>query len=131
MEIRRYASTDQSALMALLKEEGKEWECYYAPDFEAKYMLALETSVTYVACEGPVLCGYSRSLNDGGFYIYVCDLLVSKAFRRRGIGRQLMECLYKEFPDQTVYVMSDVDGYYEKLGYRKEGSVFEVAGAFE
>jgi hypothetical protein len=25
-----------------------------------------------------------------------------------------------------MYVMSDVDGYYEKLGYRRVGSVFEV-----
>jgi len=37
-----------------------------------------------------------------------------------------MECIYKDHPDKIVYVMSDVDEYYEKQGYRKEGSVFEV-----
>ena len=37
-----------------------------------------------------------------------------------------MECIYKNHPDKIVYVMSDVDKYYEKQEYRKEGSVFEV-----
>jgi hypothetical protein len=32
----------------------------------------------------------------------------------------------QDFPNQPVYVMSDVDPYYEKLGYRREGSIFEV-----
>lgn len=31
-----------------------------------------------------------------------------------------------EYPGQTVYVMSDVDAYYEKVGFQKIGSVFEV-----
>ncbi len=29
----------------------------------------------------------------------------------------------KDFPDQPVYVMSDVDVYYEKLGYRRDYSI--------
>ena len=30
------------------------------------------------------------------------------------------------FSNQPVYVMSGIDTYYEKLGYRREGSIFEV-----
>jgi hypothetical protein len=37
-----------------------------------------------------------------------------------------MECIYEDYPEQIVYVMSDVDKYYDKLGYRCEGSIFEV-----
>jgi len=37
-----------------------------------------------------------------------------------------MEQACKDFLDQPIYVISDVDSYYEKLGYRKEGSIFEV-----
>jgi hypothetical protein len=44
--------------------------------------------------------------------VYIFDLLVKKSYR----GQQ----------NQPVYVMSDVDPYYEKLGYRREGSIFEV-----
>jgi hypothetical protein len=38
----------------------------------------------------------------------------------------LMETVCEDFSDQLVYVMSDVDTYYEKLGYQREGSIFEV-----
>lgn len=38
-----------------------------------------------------MLCGYSRSLDDFGEYIYVCDFLVMPAYRGKGIGRKLME----------------------------------------
>lgn len=37
-----------------------------------------------------------------------------------------MERVCQDFPDQPVYVMSDVDSYYEKLGYIREGSIFRV-----
>ncbi len=37
-----------------------------------------------------------------------------------------MERVCSDFPGDTVYVMSDADKYYEKQGYRREGSVFEV-----
>ncbi|NCA77080.1 MAG: hypothetical protein EOM90_12175 [Alphaproteobacteria bacterium] len=36
------------------------------------------------------------------------------------------ECIYEDYPNQVVYVMSDVDGYYEKIDYKRIGSIFEV-----
>ncbi len=47
-------------------------------------------------------------------------------YRGRSLGRRLMERIYDDYPNQIVYVMSDVDEYYKKKGYRREGSVFEV-----
>lgn len=124
-QIRRYNKTrDESKLMELIRaEEG--WD--YADDHMAeKYKTALDNSVTFVAYTNDVLTGYSRSLDDCGFYIYVCDLLVKPAYRGRNIGRKLMECLYDEYPGQTVFVMSDVDEYYKKVDYERIGSIFEV-----
>ncbi|NLB37255.1 MAG: GNAT family N-acetyltransferase [Clostridiales bacterium] len=127
MEIRPYnKNKDEGKLMKLLENEGDEWSCYWAKEVCEKYKAALALSITFVAYEGDVLCGYSRSLDDCGFYIYVCDLLVMPQFRGRNIGRKLMECIYDKYPDCIVYVMSDVDAYYKKLGYRQGGSVFEV-----
>jgi len=128
MEIRRYhRCDDEDKLIALLLGEGDDWSCYTAGSAAEKFKAALEASITYVAYEGETLCGYSRSFNDCGLYIYVCDLLVAPKHRGKEIGRKLMECIYGEFPNCTVYVMSDVDGYYTKLGYHREGSVFEVS----
>jgi len=127
MEIRKYdKAKDEDKLMKLIENEGKEWACYWAVEFSEKYRAALEKSITYVAYEGDVLCGYSRSMDDCGFYIYVCDLLVRPDYRGQNLGRRLMECIYNDYPDQTVFVMSDVDEYYNKIGYRREGSIFEV-----
>ncbi|MDD2218380.1 MAG: GNAT family N-acetyltransferase [Eubacteriales bacterium] len=125
--IRRYVKNeDEEKLMKLIKNEGEEWSCYWADEFSAKYRVALHNSITYVAYEGDVLCGYSRSLDDCGFYIYICDLLVMPEHRGKNIGRRLMECIYEHYPDRIVYVMSDVDGYYKKQGFRRKGSIFEV-----
>jgi GNAT superfamily N-acetyltransferase len=127
MEIRKYKrEKDENKLMELIQNEGEEWSCYWAFENSAKYRLALHKSITYVAYENDVLCGYSRSLDDCGFYIYVCDLLVMADYRGKNIGKQLMECIYLDYPNHTIYVMSDVDEYYQKQGYIREGSIFEV-----
>jgi GNAT superfamily N-acetyltransferase len=127
MEIRPYCKErDEEKLMQMLVAEGEEWACYTEEPFAEKYRAALEKSITYTAYDGDTLCGYSRSIDDCGFYIYVCDLLVRPEYRGREIGRKLMECIYGDYPDYEAFVMSDVDGYYQKLGYHKEGSVFVV-----
>ncbi|SHE79359.1 GNAT family N-acetyltransferase [Alkalibacter saccharofermentans] len=127
MEIRKYIKEqDEERLMRLIASEGEEWECYTGEDVAEKYRKALNASITYVAYQEGILCGYSRSIDDCGFYIYVCDLLVDRNHRGKNIGRKLMESIYLDYPDKIVYVMSDVDGYYEKQGYRREGSIFEV-----
>ena len=125
MHIRKYnKDKDESQLMKMIGNE-KDWD--YANGLLAeKYKLALEKSVTYVAYHDSELCGFSRSIDDCGLYIYVCDLLVKPAFRGQNTGRKLMECIYNDYPDGVVYVMSDVDRYYENIGYKRIGSVFEV-----
>lgn len=127
MEVFRYhPERDEDGVMRLMEEEGEEWACYTVGANADKYRRSLELSLTFVAYSNDILCGFVRCLEDHGFYIYVCDLLVGPAFRGRGIGRSLMEAVYGDFPEQIAYVMSDVDPYYEKLGYHREGSVFVV-----
>lgn len=123
LKIRKYNPTlDYKDLMKLVQSEGEEWKDYLNPI----YQKALENSITYVALIGEELCGYSRSLSDSGLYIWVIDLLVSKNRRGLSIGKKLMECILTDLPNIDVFVMSDVDPYYDKLGYKKEGSIFKV-----
>lgn len=126
MHIEKYTTDHQEGIMQLMKDEGEDWHCYWADDHQEKYRNALDNSITYVAFEGSEVCGYVRALDDMGFCIYICDLLVSKRHRGKSIGRQLMEQYVHHFPGQTVYVMSDVDEYYQSLGYPIAGSVLEV-----
>ncbi|MGI6686444.1 MAG: GNAT family N-acetyltransferase [Bacillota bacterium] len=126
MEIRKYSKADETLLFDLLIDEGDDWIDYHGPVGRSKYIKALESSITYVVYDENLLCGYARCREDDGFGVYIYDLLVRKTHRGKQIGKTLMERVLKDFPNQAIYVMSDVDPYYEKLGYRREGSIFEV-----
>ncbi len=126
MEIKVYSEADEMKLFDMMREEGPAWEPYFRKTAIQKYKKALEVSLTYVAYEDGVLCGYVRAKDDEGFGVYVYDLLVKKAFRGRSIGRKLMEEVCAHYPGITIYVLSEVDEYYEKQGYTRIGSIFEV-----
>ncbi len=126
MEIRRYNPVlDEASLFAMMRDEGEDWTSYSVTHRE-QYQTALTDSITYVGYEEDTICGYLRCRDDSGFGIYIYDLLVKTPFRGKGYGRLLMEQVYLDFPGNVVYVMSDVDCYYEKLGYSREGSIFIV-----
>lgn len=113
MEIRRYNKADEPFLFDLLEDEGDEWSDYHGAAERGNYIKALESSITYIACDGKLVCGYARCREDDGFGVYIYDLLVRKSCRGRQLGKSLMERVCRDFPDQPFYVMSDVDAYYE------------------
>lgn len=127
MIIRRFEKEDEPMLFDLIRSEGDEWEDYYGETKSGKYMRALWNSIVYLAYEGDELCGYVRCRDDDGYGLYIYDLLVHKDYRGYGIGRKLMERVCADHPEDLVYVMSDVDDYYLKQGYHREGSIFKVS----
>ena len=124
IEIRRYSKYKESQFFQFLEKEGEEWSCYYAPKNRDRYALNLEKSISYLLYKDKEIIGYIRALEDFGFYIYICDLLVDKDHRGHGYGNKMMEHIKSIYPNHDIYVMSDIDPYYEKQGYKKEGSVF-------
>lgn len=124
--VRRYKPEDEPLLFALLKQEGEEWKDYWQDAGWDKYRRAMEHCMGYVVLEHGALCGYLRCRDDCGYGIYIYDLLVDKNHRGKNYGRMMMERICKDYPDDIVYVMSDVNPYYEKLGYEIEGSIFIV-----
>lgn len=128
VKIRRYGPNDEALLFGLIERAGEEWTEYCKGSGRRKYQQALAHSLCYLLFEEDQLCGYARCRDDDGFGVYVYDLLVDERYRGKAYGRALMERVCEYFPEDTVYVMSDVDPYYEKLGYQREGSVFIVRG---
>jgi len=122
--IRRYTPEDDNQLFALIEREGEEWKDYWRDDGRAKYQKTLATSIVYLLLENKTLCAYTRCRDDDGYGVYVYDLLVDQNHRGKEYGRLLMERIREDFSDNPVYVMSDIDPYYEKLGYEKAGSIF-------
>ena len=124
--IRGYLAADEEAFFAMLEAEGEDWREYSGTAGRASYARAMATSLAYVLLVDGALCGYVRCRDDDGFGVYVYDLLVRGPHRGRQLGRALMERVCADAAGQTVYVMSDVDPYYETLGYERVGSVFVV-----
>ena len=124
--IRRYEAGDAEMLLAMIAQEGEDWKEYSQGAGRNKYQKALSNSTAWLLFEDGTLCGYVRCREDDGFGVYVYDLLVSRSHRGREYGRLLLEQVCRETPGETVYVMSDEDGYYEKLGYERIGSIFTV-----
>ncbi len=126
IKIRPYRKRQDVKLLELLLSEGEEWAEYSAPDKRDLYFLNCEKSLTYLLYEDDEVIGYVRALEDYSYCIYICDLLVRHDKRGHQYGKMLMDHVRSEFPHLTVYVMSDVDPYYQKQGYEKIGSIFEV-----
>lgn len=125
MRIEKYNQVMYADFLELVISEGEEWEEYSVTKKE-DYKKALDSSIVYLAYEDDLCIGYIRAKEDHSFGLYIYDLLVRKDFRGRSYGQMLINHLCKHYKDQTIYVMSDVDPYYESLGYQKIGSIFEV-----
>ena len=124
MEILDYEPAHEAELLALLSAEP-QWSAFTSPGAIGLFRQALQTSETYVCRDEGVICGYLRALVDG-FGIYIRELYVAPSHRNRGLGRQLLARLKQTHPGDAVYVLSDEDAYYEKLGFARVGSVFQL-----
>jgi len=125
MEIIRYKREHEAAVLAAIKEDPS-WEIFTNEGAIDKYRKRLRESITYVCYEGDRFSGYLRALLDDGFAIYISEIFVVPEMRNRKIGRTLISKLKSDFSNLTVYALSDEDIYYDKLSYKKAGSVFEI-----
>lgn len=123
-EISRYGKAQESELIALLSREP-DWSSFTGPDVIDVFERVLLTSETYICMSEGKICGYVRALVDG-FGIYVSELYVAPGYRNNGYGKRLLWEVRRAHCGQDVYVLSDEDLYYEKLGCKRVGSVFRL-----
>lgn len=64
MEINKYSKAEESLLFEMLVDEGDEWRDYHGSTGRGKYIKALESSITYIALDGRIACGYVRCRED-------------------------------------------------------------------
>lgn len=121
-----YTIEMENDLFNLIMSEGDDWSDYTSELGRLKYNLALSSSIVYVIYESNELIAYIRCKDDSGFGMYVYDLLVRQDKRGNKLGQLLIEKVKNDYPKQSIYIMSDVDEYYIKCGYKKIGSIFEI-----
>ena len=120
--ILKYQKEHELELIALLEKEP-DWSSFVSAQAVDTFKEALLDSETFLCEDEDNICGYLRALVDG-FGIYISELYVAPQYRGNGYGSELLAKVKQEHPNQDVYVLSDEDVYYEKLGYQRVGSVF-------
>ena len=124
INISKYKKAHEVELISLLKEEA-DWDYFTNNDAIGNFRKSLSNSISLVCYFDGFLCGYVRAIDDP-FGIYVSELYVSPSFRNKGCGRELLNSLKSRYSEREMYVFSDEDEYYEKLGLTKVGSIFQL-----
>lgn len=122
--ILKYQKKHEQELISLLEKEP-DWSSFLRDDAIDKFKDALLESETSLCESKGNICGYLRAFVDR-FGVYISELYVSPQCRGAGFGAQLLARIKQEYPEQDVYVLSDEDSYYDKLGYQRVGSVFKL-----
>ena len=88
---------------------------------EAVWKMFEEASLVLTAWQHEHLIGIARVLTDGVLFSYLCDLAVEPDVQRLGVGRALLDEVFKRCKG-TELVLRDSDisaSYYAHLGFKK------------
>ena len=80
------------------------------------------------AYDGETLIGIARAVGDEVSILYIQDILIDSAYRRRGIGSNLLLTLVQRYPKvyQTVLMTDDTEetrAFYEVNGFSRMESM--------
>ena len=69
------------------------------------------------------LIGMGRVVGDGGTVFHICDMVVKAEWQKKGGGTMIMDALMRfieelNIADAYVNLIADVDGFYEKWGFK-------------
>lgn len=106
-------------LLALYNDAG--WTAYTNKPEQLAQAVRNSLAV-YTAWDADVLVGLVRVVGDGVTIVYIQDILVVQAYKRKGIGGALMARVLEQFAHvrQKVLLTDDrqeTRGFYESLGF--------------
>jgi ribosomal protein S18 acetylase RimI-like enzyme len=110
-------------IKSAVKSELGDLHNYYGADGDVFYVVLDETTEDVVACIGVKVWVQGK----GGENVYTIKrLVVHPGYRRRGLGKLLLEKVMKDknsvtFEATTVTVASEAMALYERLGWEKKG----------
>lgn len=76
-------------------------------------------SFCWMAIDDDELAGFVRVMSDNELVTYVCEIVVAEKFRRRGVGKLLLDHIAKTFPSTRIDLLSTQNGtaFYEAIGF--------------
>ena len=124
MEINMYIFKEFGAEeLARVKEiyTAEGWTAYLGNDEKLKR--AFENSLyTLGAFEGEHLIGFVRCVGDGEHIVVVQDLIVDRAYQKRGIGTKLFRAMWDRYSDVRMFqVNTDLEDEVDNHFYKSFG----------
>ncbi len=120
IQLRAWQEADFPAIQRLTAQQG--WLTPTTRPTEA--LLAWRHSwPALVVTEGEEVIGFVRALTDGEVTTYIADLLVAPRYRRRGLGRLLVEACHALYPHTRLDLISEEDAvpFYRRERFRDMG----------
>ncbi|WP_370325477.1 GNAT family N-acetyltransferase [Euzebya sp.] len=117
---------DVDAYLTVMAGSGLADRRPYGDDGRVGALLARSAPVVGARTAEGELIGVARSISDGGFMTFLCDLAVVEAYQGQGIARELVE-VTRDACERTLLVVTaapDVDAFYDHLGLRRHHSTW-------
>ncbi|MEH7011666.1 GNAT family N-acetyltransferase [Neobacillus niacini] len=118
IHIRQYEESDFNRIQELNQEE--RWINLVEKNEDTKEAWR-NSNVSYVAeAEGDGVVGYIRGFTDTRITLYICELLIGKKYRGRGIGKDLLQYVHRSYPKTRMEMLASSTShtFYEGQGYR-------------
>lgn len=120
MIIRPASTKDCQAIYALYQNE--KWISFT----EEKVTSLFSTNLSHylVVEENQKILGFARYLTDEVMTTFLAEIIIDNAYRRKGLGQQLIEEIHKKYPLTRIELISEVDGFYQTVGFKPVGTGF-------
>lgn len=129
-------STDPSRLDLSSVHKFLTEEAYWSRgiSFET-FLKSVENSLCFGLYQQEMQIGFARVITDYSTFAYLGDVFVVEGYRRRGLGKWLIECVFSHPEVQELrrwmLVTSDAHGLYKQYGFKTLShpeSFMEISG---
>lgn len=96
--------------------------CYWAKGIPKETVVrSVQNSLCFGLYDPNQQAGFARVISDAATYAYIGDVFVFKAYRKRGLGKWLMECIMRHPSLQGLrrwtLATRDAHGLYAQFGF--------------
>jgi GNAT superfamily N-acetyltransferase len=112
-----YTRDHLAGIVALCEAEG--WPSFGADLNRAHAVLTAPGVTSVVALDGELVIGFAYALSDGHLAAYLSMMAVHERYRRKGVGRDLIEYAFPLTGAQRLdLVTDDADAFYTSFDHK-------------
>ncbi|GAA1605410.1 MULTISPECIES: GNAT family N-acetyltransferase [Kribbella] len=118
MNITQYSEEHLAGILALCESEG--WPSLPADPARAHTVLTAPGVTTVVALDGEQVIGFAYLQSDGHIQAHLSMMAVHPSYRRKGVGRALLEYAHPLTGAQRIDLVTDTaEDFYSSFDHRK------------